>query len=253
MTTIDRASSEPYYLQLGRLLTQRIDTGQYSEGERLPSELDLCRRYELSRSTVRETLRHLENIGRIKLVQRRGAFVCRDEHPGWMLQFAGGFSESEAAHANREIDTKVLNVLSQELSDEVCEALRLPMKSAGLMLERLRWVDGRLALYARNYLLSEIAPLIGDGSKLNGRESLNRTLRRAGWTEGGARRSLTATAATQKLATHLKVAPGFPLLLVRSLSWNAEGRAYDYYTSWLNSEVVDISIEVQVAGQPSRG
>ncbi len=244
---IDRASSEPYYLQLGRLLTDHIDKGQYVAGDRLPSEVELCRTYDLSRSTVRESLRLLETNGKIRLVQRRGAFVCRDEHPGWMVQFAGGFSESEAAHENRDICTKVLGVLFDPLPDEACEALGLAPRSEGIMLERLRWVDGQLALFARNYLLPELRTVIGDASQLDGRASLNRLIRKAGWAEGGARRSLSAAAATPTLAAHLKVEVGSPLLLVRSVTWDAREKAYDYYTSWLNSDVIDVSIQVQVA------
>lgn len=249
MIAIDRASAEPYYLQLGRYLAQQIATGQYGSGDRLPSESELCRQFDLSRSTVRETLRHLENDGKIRLVSRRGAFVCGDRHPGWMLQFAGGFSDSEAAHENRSLRTKVIRVRRMKLPEEACAALRIPKDSRGVVLERLRWVEGRLALFARNYLLAELGEVVGDASQLNGTGSLNRCLRAAGWVERGSRRSLTATAATATLADHLDVEEGAPLMLVQSVMWDAKGQPFDYYTSWLNSDVVDISIQVQTATQ----
>ncbi len=56
---IDRLSPEPYYLQLGRIVEEAIDKGEYTLGQRLPAESELCRRYDLARSTVRETLRAL--------------------------------------------------------------------------------------------------------------------------------------------------------------------------------------------------
>lgn len=248
---IDRSSAEPYYLQLGRHLNQQISEGHYVTGDRLPSESELCRQFDLSRSTVRETLRHMESGGKVRLVSRRGAFVCGDRHPGWMLQFAGGFSDSEAAHENREIRSKVLSVRKEKLPPDACKALRVPAGSRGIVLERLRWVEGRLALFARNFLLSELAEVIGDGRQLNGDGSLNRCLRAAGWVESGSRRSLTATAATPALARHLKVKEGAPLLLVQSVMWDAESRPFDYYTSWLNTEIVDISIQVQASGSGS--
>lgn len=244
---IDRSSAEPYYLQLGRFLTQEISTGRYATGDKLPSESDLCRQFDLSRSTVRETLRHLENDGKIRLISRRGAFVCGDQHPGWMLQFAGGFSDSEAAHENRTLRTKVLSVRKARFPDEACDALRIAKGSKGVLLERLRWIDGRLALFARNYLLAELAEIVGDAQQLNGAASLNRCLRAAGWVESGSRRSLSATAATALLVDHLGVEEGTPLMLVQSVMWDARGQPFDYYTSWLNSDVVDISIQVQAA------
>lgn len=245
---IDRASSEPYYLQLGRHLSRQIAAGLYADGDRLPSESALCRQFDLSRSTVRETLRHLENDGRIRLVRRRGAFVRAARHPGWMLQFAGGFSDSEAAHQNRRIHTKVRSLRHAGLPDEACAALRLPVRSQGIVLERSRWVEGQLALFARNYLLLELSDIVGDAAQLNGGGSLNRCLRAAGWVESGSRRSLSATAATAALADRLEVAEGAPLMLVQSVMWDATGRPFDYYTSWLNSDVVDISIQVATVG-----
>ena len=72
---IDRTSPEPFYLQLTRIVEDAIDNGVFGVGDRLPGESELCRRYELARSTVRETLRALEARKRIKVVPRRGAFV----------------------------------------------------------------------------------------------------------------------------------------------------------------------------------
>lgn len=249
---IDRASSEPFYLQLGRLLSEQIVSGHYPPGERLPSESELCRQFDLSRSTVRETLRALQNDGKIRLVQRRGAFVCADEHPGWMLQFPEGFSENETTHNNRTVETKVLGVKRGKLPAEACTALNLPQGTSGVMVERVRRVDGQLALYAWNYLVSDLADVIGDGSHLNGAESLNRVLRAAGWMEGGAHRSLSAVAATSALAKHLQVPVGHPLLLIRSIAWDSDRNAFDYYTSWLRSEIVNVSIEVHAAPTSSR-
>jgi len=243
---IDRSSAEPFYLQLGRLLSEQIASGVFSDG-RLPSESELCRRFDLSRSTVRETLRSLEQEGKVRLVERRGAFICGDEHPGWMLQCPEGFSENEATRNNRTVETRVLGVQRCRLPDEACTALKLPPGARGLKLERVRRVDGTLALYAVNYLVEELAGLIGDGSHLAGTASLNRCLRAAGWLEAGARRSLRAVAADERLAAHLDVPPGHPLMLVRSVAWDASGRAFDFYTSFLRSDVVDVEIEVQVA------
>ncbi len=56
-------------------LRQAILDGKYADGERLPAERDLAIHFEASRSTVREALRRLEEMG---LVSRRigsGTFV----------------------------------------------------------------------------------------------------------------------------------------------------------------------------------
>ncbi|WP_171024199.1 GntR family transcriptional regulator [Microbacterium sp. 5K110] len=53
--TIERVSPVPYYEQLFEILRDRIAQGDIAEEERLPSELELCREFGLSRATVRRT------------------------------------------------------------------------------------------------------------------------------------------------------------------------------------------------------
>lgn len=249
---IDRTSAEPFYLQLSRWLDGQISGGRFAVGDALPSESELCRQFSLSRSTVREALRMLEDRGRVRIVQRRGAFVCGPQPVSWMLQFTEGFSETESDFAKRRVETKVLRVASEILPVDACEALRLPDGSAGVVVERLRRLDGNLALYGVNYLIPGLAAVIGDGSILQGSASLNRVLRLSGWHVHGARRSIAAVAAGRTIAKHLEIRPGDPLLLIRSVSWNADQTCFDYYSSWLRSEEVPVEIEVKAERHTER-
>ena len=53
LSHIDRSSYEPPYAQLARLLRERIASGEYRAGDRLPSEAELCEAYRVSPMTVR--------------------------------------------------------------------------------------------------------------------------------------------------------------------------------------------------------
>ena len=242
---IDRGSPEPFYQQLVKWIEDKIASGRFGVGDPLPSETQLCRQFGLSRHTVRETLRLLQERGQIRIVHRRGAFVSTPPAPSWKLQFAEGFSEAETRFNKRVVDTKVLKVGFEVLPMAALEALRLPAESKGVVVERLRRLDGGLALYGLNYLLPGLAPVIGDGEALSGSASLNNVLRQAGWHVHGARRSLSAVSAGRTLAKHLEVRPGFPLLLIQSVSWDAAECHFDYYLSWLRSDKVPVEIEVQ--------
>ncbi|MHB8467401.1 MAG: GntR family transcriptional regulator [Acidimicrobiales bacterium] len=57
--------SRPRYRELADLLLERIVTGKLPVGARVPSEHDLCAEHQLSRGTVREALRCLEELGMI--------------------------------------------------------------------------------------------------------------------------------------------------------------------------------------------
>ena len=240
---IDRTSPEPFYLQLTKLVEDAIDKGDFAAGDRLPAESELCRCYDLARSTVRETLRTLEDRKRINVVPRRGAFVVDPDQSGWVLQVAAGFFEGEADHNQRKVETAVLEARLKPVPEAATTALHLKKGEKGFLLRRLRQLDGRVALYSINYLLPELEKIVLESSVMQPHGSLNRVLRKAGYRIFGARRCVEAVPAEPEMAKLLEVAPGTPLLLVTSVSWKKGGKAFDYYKSWVRTDVVKISVE----------
>lgn len=59
------------YQQVAAALLQEITDGVYAVGAQLPTEMDLCQRFGVSRYTVREAMRRLRDAGLI--TQRRGS------------------------------------------------------------------------------------------------------------------------------------------------------------------------------------
>jgi DNA-binding GntR family transcriptional regulator len=68
-------TATPLYLQLRDELKKSIQEGTLANGERLPSERELCNQYSVSRITVRQALNELEKSGLIYTVQGKGTFV----------------------------------------------------------------------------------------------------------------------------------------------------------------------------------
>jgi DNA-binding GntR family transcriptional regulator len=67
--------SGPRYLQIARELTAAISGGQYPVGARLPTELELCEHFQISRFTAREAVRVLSSAGLVTRRQRVGTVV----------------------------------------------------------------------------------------------------------------------------------------------------------------------------------
>ncbi len=57
-------------------LKERIRSGEFGPGDRLPSEQDLLRQYEVSRLTLREALARLSALGIVRVRHGKGAFVA---------------------------------------------------------------------------------------------------------------------------------------------------------------------------------
>lgn len=81
----------PLRQQVVALISEAIAVGEYPPGDRL-IERDLCDRYEVSRTVIREALRHLEAQGLIVIVPNRGPVVATVT-----AEEAGGLYEVRAA------------------------------------------------------------------------------------------------------------------------------------------------------------
>lgn len=69
------------YLQVADWVRRKIGNGELKGGEKLYSENELCRRFDLSRQTIRHAIGLLEEEGLV--VRRRGSGTyIRDRHPG---------------------------------------------------------------------------------------------------------------------------------------------------------------------------
>jgi len=65
----------PRYMQIARELTAAIASGRYPVGARLPTELELCEHFAISRFTAREAVRVLSTAGLVTRRQRVGTVV----------------------------------------------------------------------------------------------------------------------------------------------------------------------------------
>jgi len=249
MNAIDRTSSEPYYAQLARILEGQLKAGAFKPGDRFPGETQLSREYELARSTVRETLRALENQGLIRMVPNRGAFVNGLEANRWMLQVTQGFLEPEAHSPMRAITTTVLRSGYESPPDHVAKALNLAASQDVFVLERVRQMDGKPAMHSTNWLPHDVGVALVGTPVLEGMKSLNQTLRESGFSIYSARREVEAVAAPESTAKLLRLKRNAPILLIRSVSRDENGRPFDYYCSYVRSDVVAISVDAEARSE----
>ena len=240
---IDRASSVPFHYQLRKLLEQQIETGRWPQGDRLPSEPLLSEYYKVSRATVRQSLHALEQQGLIHKEKGRGAFVNRTSSGSWLLQWAGGLFDDELPRRGITVESTVLRAGIEVLPDWATEALQLSADAQGVALERLRRVDGHLALYVVNHLPYEYAAILPEIRRTS-TASLYWTLReQCGVEVAGSSRSLEAVSAPPPLARRLGVPSRYPLVYIQSVTRDATGKPIDCYRAWLRTDRLRIAVE----------
>lgn len=240
-------------MQLRRLLEEEISSGRWTAGDRLPSEPFLTGFYGVSRATVRHALLALQQQGLIRKEKARGAFVARAVPGSWLLQSVGGLFDDEISRRGVIVESTVLRAAVGALPGWAVEALRLDGGARGVCLERLRRVDGEVAVYAVNHLPGQFAAVLAD-MRRSGRASLYGALRGRLQVEiARSSRVLEAVPAPDPMAGHLGVARRSPVVFIQSVSWDQAGKPVDCYRAWLRTDRLRIAVETQAWASSAGG
>lgn len=105
--------------QVVSTIKESILNGEFTLGQKLPSELSLCKTLSVSRSTIREACRVLQTLGYVELKPGRGAFICdTDPHDVDVIRY--WFSESASQLEDFTDVRKVLEQLAVRMAIEHC-------------------------------------------------------------------------------------------------------------------------------------
>ncbi len=74
---ISKFSSIPLYVQLRDIIVEKIESGEYGEEYKIPSEQELCDMFDISRPTVRQAISELTNSGYLYKEKGKGTFVSK--------------------------------------------------------------------------------------------------------------------------------------------------------------------------------
>jgi DNA-binding GntR family transcriptional regulator len=146
---IDRAAYEPAYVQLANILRQQISEGLFRPGDRLPSEAQLCRRYEVSPMTVRRSINLLADQDVVSTAQGRGTFVKALE----LSAASFDLRELEALFNSGDTQIKLLDVRIVPADSDTAKKLNLALGDKTIYIRRLLTKEGKPVFYHREHLI----------------------------------------------------------------------------------------------------
>jgi GntR family histidine utilization transcriptional repressor len=94
---VSKTSPEPIYQQIKSIIRQRIASGEWPAGQKLPSENDLVVALDVSRMTINRALRELTQEGLIKRVHGLGSFVAETPRHASLIELQDIALEIEQA------------------------------------------------------------------------------------------------------------------------------------------------------------
>ncbi len=220
--TLNRISPVPLYHQLSRQLVEAIESGRLPKGAFLDNELELARRWQVSRPTVRRAIQDLVEGG--MLVRRRGVGtqVVSDQV---RRPFKLSSLYEDLVASGREPTTRVLLLERVKADRQVSEALNVAVDAEVVHVERLRSIGPQPLAILRNWLIVEAAAATTE-EQLS-RRGLYALLRERGVRPHSAVQRLGATAASAADAALLAVSTGAPLVTMRRVMHDDSGRVVE--------------------------
>lgn len=209
---------------LREALVQRIEAGEWRPSDRLPSEPALAASMGVSRATLRDALRSLEEDGFVTRVQGSGTFVTHRPRMKNNLDVNFGVTQLIRSMGMRP-GSEHARIFEAAARPEEARLLAIPEGSPLICLERVRTADGQPVVLSVDMVPRErlgdrpdLLEEVGDGSvyQLLERE-LDIVIR-----QGVA--AIRPANADNELAFRLRVPAGTLLLYLRQVDYDIDGR-----------------------------
>ncbi len=230
---IDHAIRSPRYIQVYSAVRDWIYQGNYRPGERLPTEEELCRLFQVSRITTRKAVDMLVDEGLVMRQPGRGTFVVEDlaDAPvvGEMDQLLR--KVERLGKTSRVADSEVVEV---DADPETAKDLNLPAGARVQKASHVRLHDKQPVGYVVTYIPASLKVRF-DLQELNESPMLT-LLERKGVDIASADQVISATLADARLASLLNTTVGAPLVHIRLVVFDSKRRPVERLVAWYRGD-----------------
>ena len=224
--------SSPVYIQIHNQLRENIEDGKWKVGEKIPAERDLAADFDVSRMTLRQAIQALVDEGILERRVGSGTFVANRKVQEKMSGVTS-FTDLMRSLGKTPSSTTISYHLTIPSQTEI-EKLKLGHGEQVVRMERVRSANDVPICFE---IATVPSRLIENLSKDEVTNSFWQTLeKKAHLYPGHAIQHISATKATEKIATYLNVKRGDALLRMTQLSYLQDGTPFEYvHTQYVGS------------------
>ena len=240
--SIDKTKGEPLYDQLADEIKMMIEYRQFLPGDLLPSESELCSRYDISRGSVRKALQILTNEGIIETFPGKGSIVAKPKLEYSADKIFGYFSHI-VHRAGKSASGKTLELKRVETApSHVYAHLKLEEYTPLIFLKRLRFVDGEPWTIETTWFIEEVGNTVFGADIETG--SLYEHLNREGFVFLRSKNRITAVNLYGDNAELLECEPGSAGLAIQRTMYLADDRPFEFSEDLSRGDRMRLSIDV---------
>jgi len=238
----------PRYLQLAAELREAILEGEFGQGKQFPTETALCKRFDVSRFTVREALRRLEAEGLIQRKRGSGTTVQPAAARGGALHQPLS-NVGELLQYARDSKVTYTPLGSCELPENVAEQIADPVEGQWSCFRGVRHHAGdELPIAVTNAYFHERLGDALDALDLSAGTLFSQVEEFAGVRIGKVTQDIQAIAADARIAALLQIDDGSPVLRILRCYSDPEGRIFEISLSHHPGDRFAYAMHIDVEG-----
>ena len=224
------------------MLSQALSEGRIAAGSALPSEPDLVREYQVSRTTVRRALARLENENRI--VRRRGSGTyARTQKSEQALRFKQTNVLADSKFLAQHTKGRLIDYQRIATPDPV-RRHSSELGETALRIRCVREYEKEPLLIAIGYVPERLTS--GLTKRTLGQKALATCLHELGARPAAADQFISAISADAFAAKHLKVDINSPLILMRVTLRDSQERTVMHEEILLRPDRIEIQTPMPV-------
>lgn len=223
---IDKNLSVPLHEQLRKQLTGAIYSGELKVGAKMPTEEELCEKYNISRTVARQAYAALINDKLCYRERGKGTFVRVPEVNDSLVSTSFDFSV-EMSNKGFKPETKEISLELIDYDADIFTKLMLEKNEKVWKLVRIRYVNDAPFMYMENYLPYKY---FADLDKYNfSRVSLYQTFEKEyGVNVVKVKRIINAINATKKNVEAIGCKKGAALIKIENVGYSENNSIVDY-------------------------
>jgi GntR family transcriptional regulator len=239
-TSIKGDSVLPKYYQLKHILHELISSLQ--PGAPVPSEAELCRAYDVSRTTVRKALSELAQEGLVYSLQGKGTFKSDKKKVSSWVTMTGGLY-ADMTERGFKVSMKMLDMALIPAEENIARELKITEGDMVYKLLRLRFVDDKPFDMVTNFMPAARFPHL-DQEDFDHTSLYFILKNKYGVHITSGVRLIEADSCTSEEAHYLEIEPKSPLLVMRSTTFDEHELAIEHGIVRQRSDLAQIVINI---------
>ena len=146
----------PAYKIVYSSLKQSIRDGSLPPGSFLPTETELCKQFNVSKTTIRKAISLLAQEGHIRVTQGRGTEVL-DSSTTQQLNTVSSFTET-LVQKGYSVSTRGAFIQTVRADAHIAKVLNIPEGASVYNVQRVQCADGAPIAIMENYLVADMFP-----------------------------------------------------------------------------------------------